>query len=85
MQKVSHQHIDDDSPQGADWVAPDCEGLNFFEIDKGLQEGLALYLDEPLRELLLPQLHRLGQVAGAELDRLARIADRHPPILPNHI
>ena len=23
--------------KGADWVAPDCEGLNFFQIDKGLK------------------------------------------------
>jgi hypothetical protein len=30
--------------KGADWVAPDCAGMNFFSIDKGLQSGGAVYL-----------------------------------------
>ncbi len=67
--------------KGADWVAPDCSGMNFFSIDKGLQSGMAAYLPEGLRAVVEPQMHRLGELAGGRLDALARIADRHPPVL----
>ena len=66
---------------GADWVAPDCAGLNFFEIDKGLQAGIDAYLPAALRDCVVPEMRRLGAVAGDRLDTLARIADRHPPKL----
>ena len=66
---------------GADWVAPACAGLNFFEIDKGLQAGIDTSLPAPLRDCVVPELRRLGAVAGDRLDTLARIADRHPPKL----
>lgn len=66
---------------GADWVAPDCAGMNFFAVDKGLQSGIAAYLSEELRTVVEPQMRRLGELAGGRLDELARIADRHPPVL----
>jgi acyl-CoA dehydrogenase len=68
-------------PAGADWVAPDCAGMNFFANDRGLQSGIAAYLPDDLRSVVEPQLHRLGELAGGRLDELARIADRHPPVL----
>ena len=64
-----------------DWVAPDCQGLNFFEIDCSLQALMKLYLDEDLLNHMLPHYRRLGEVSGGRLDELSRISDRHTPLL----
>ncbi|MGI9426612.1 MAG: acyl-CoA dehydrogenase family protein [Hyphomicrobiaceae bacterium] len=66
---------------GADWVAPDCAGMNFFDCDPGLQHGIAAYLPDDLRAVVEPQMRELGRLSGTRLDELARIADRHPPVL----
>jgi alkylation response protein AidB-like acyl-CoA dehydrogenase len=66
---------------GSDWIAPDCAGQNFFEIDHGLKDLLALYLPDDLLTKLLPHYRALGGLAGGRLDELARTADRHPPVL----
>ncbi len=66
---------------GADHIARDCAGLNFYEIDRGLRDLLALYLAEDDYRQLAPHFHRLGALAGGRLDELARIADKHPPVL----
>ncbi|MEM9138431.1 MAG: acyl-CoA dehydrogenase family protein [Pseudomonadota bacterium] len=62
-------------------VAPDCHGLNFFDIDRSLQDLLTLYLPDDLRTHLVPHFHRLGALAGTEIDDWARMADRHDPVL----
>lgn len=62
-------------------VAPDCSGLNFYEIDRSLRDLLTLYMDEPLLAHLTPHLHDLGQLAGGRLNELADLADKHPPQL----
>ncbi len=64
-----------------DWVAPDCHGLNFFDIDQSLQSVMELYLPDDLRTHMTPVLRQLGEVAGNRLDDLARSCDRHPPVL----
>ncbi|PHQ69627.1 MAG: DNA alkylation response protein [Sneathiella sp.] len=64
-----------------DWVAKDCHGLNFFDIDSSLQDLLTLYLPDDLRAHMTPVYQRLGAIAGNELDDLARMSDRHPPVL----
>ncbi|USG60427.1 acyl-CoA dehydrogenase family protein [Sneathiella marina] len=64
-----------------DWVADDCHGLNFFDIDQSLQDLLTLYLPQDLREHMTPVYRRLGGIAGNRLDDLARMCDRHPPVL----
>jgi alkylation response protein AidB-like acyl-CoA dehydrogenase len=64
-----------------DWVAPDCHGLNFFDIDQSLQSVMELYLPDDLRAHMTPILRELGEVAGNRLDDLARTSDRHPPVL----
>ncbi len=66
---------------GSDWIAPDCAGQNFFAIDRGLQDLLALYLPDGLLQALRPHYDALGALAGGRLDELARTADRHPPVL----
>jgi acyl-CoA dehydrogenase len=70
-----------DRARGADHVAPDCAGENFYEIDRGLRSLLALYLEPNDFRRLQPHFHRLGALAGGRLDELARIADQHPPVL----
>lgn len=65
----------------ADQVAPDCHGLNFFDIDRGLRDLLTIYLPDDLREHLTPHWQRLGALAGREIDEWSRQADRHGPIL----
>jgi acyl-CoA dehydrogenase len=67
--------------RGADHIAPDCAGQNFYAIDRGLRDLLALYLLPDDFRRLEPHFNRLGALAGGRLDELARIADKHPPVL----
>ena len=62
-------------------VAPDTAGWNFYAADRGLQDLLALYLADDLREHLEPYLSKLGDLAAGRLDSAAHLADRHPPVL----
>jgi alkylation response protein AidB-like acyl-CoA dehydrogenase len=62
-------------------IAPDCNGLNFYEIDRSLRDLLTLYMDAPLLTHLTPRLHDLGKLAGGRLNELADLADKHPPQL----
>src|SRR5712671_6120394 len=67
--------------RGADHIAPDCSGQNFYAIDRGLRDLLAHYLTPDDFRRLEPHFDRLGALAGGRLDELARIADKHPPVL----
>ncbi len=69
------------SAAGSTHIAPDCAGLDFHAADRGLRDLLAIYLPADVRAILDPHFARLGQIAGTRLDALARIADRHPPVL----
>jgi alkylation response protein AidB-like acyl-CoA dehydrogenase len=66
---------------GSDWIAPDCAGMDFYAADRGFRELLAIYLPAGVLEQLAPHYRHLGHLAGGRLDELARIADRHPPVL----
>src|SRR5688500_14431437 len=66
---------------GSDAVAPDCAGQDFYALDRGLQQLLALYLPANLRAQMEPHFKRLGVMAGGRLDELARVADRNGPVL----
>lgn len=66
----------DESP-----LAAECAGLDFFSIDRGLQDLLQLYLAPQHHQHLLPHFKRLGVLAGGKLDELARVADQNPPVL----
>jgi acyl-CoA dehydrogenase len=67
--------------RGADHLAPDCAGQNFYAIDRGLRGLLPLYLEPDDFRRLEPHFDRLGALAGGRLDELARAADKHPPVL----
>ncbi len=66
---------------GASHLAPDCAGQNFYRLDRGLRELLPLYLAPEDFGHLEPHFDRLGVLAGGRLDELARIADKHPPVV----
>ena len=66
---------------GADHIAPDCAGQNFYAIDRGLRDLLRLYLQPHDFSRLEPHFDRLGRLSGGRLDELARAADKHPPVL----
>lgn len=68
-------------PDVEDMIPPDCHGMNFYDIDPAFRTLLAHYMAPALHEHLAPHLHRLGGLAGGRLDELARVADRHPPVL----
>lgn len=70
-----------DLDSGANHLAPDCSGQNFYAIDRGLRGLLPLYLERDDFRRLEPHFDRLGALAGGRLDELARAADKHPPVL----
>src|SRR5258708_24676851 len=68
-------------PHGAEHIAPDAHGRNFYAIDRQFQDLLSLYLEPGLRTAMTPHFERLGALAGNRLDDLAMMADKHPPVL----
>ncbi|OPK10313.1 acyl-CoA dehydrogenase family protein [Pseudomonas sp. VI4.1] len=62
-------------------LAPDCRGLNFYDIDHGMRSLLPLYMDASLLTHLEPHLSELGQLSGGRLGELADTANRHEPEL----
>lgn len=69
------------SQQSSDKLAPDCSGLDFFEIDQSLPQLLPLYVPQAELQYFLPHFKRLGQLAGGRLNELATVADKHGPVL----
>lgn len=65
----------------SDFVAPDCHGLNFFEIDRNLQDLMHCYMPDDLRQHMEPHFKRLGEISGNQLDDWSREADKHLPKL----
>ncbi|MBO6825988.1 MAG: acyl-CoA dehydrogenase family protein [Sneathiella sp.] len=65
----------------SDWVAPDCHGLNFYEVDRSFQDVASCYMDPKLLEFMTPHYQELGQISGTDLDIWSRDADRHIPQL----
>ncbi len=65
------------SPEGV----PDSRGLNLFDADPSFRALLQVHLEPALYGHLLPHFERLGAMAGAELDELALLADKNPPVL----
>ncbi|GLQ05978.1 acyl-CoA dehydrogenase family protein [Sneathiella chinensis] len=78
---ISNQLKNREDRQLEDWIAPDCHGLNFFDIDINLQSLLDVYLPDALKNHMTPVYRELGEVAGNRLDDLSRTCDRHIPVL----
>lgn len=69
-----------DTPTMLDPI-PDSYGQNLFVVDEDLNDLLGLYLEPDLYKHVIPHFHRLGKLAGGELDSLASIADKKLPEL----
>ncbi len=78
---MTNTSIDTSNMSLEDWIAPDCHGENFYDIDKSLQGLLELRMDDAVREHMTPHYKRLGEISGGRLDELSRMADRHDPQL----
>lgn len=68
-------------PEAAYGAMPDAAGLNFFDVDPTLARALRRRLGPDVFAHVEPILREAGAVAGGELDRLAREAERNPPRL----
>src|SRR3546814_17773733 len=66
-------------PTASDLVAPDCRGLDFYRLDRGLRDLLPLYLDPAALAHFEPHFDRMGKLAGGRRDELAAAADKHTP------
>lgn len=62
-------------------IAPDCAGMNFYDIDPSLHASLRLNMDPATYDHFKIYFKQLGEVAGGRLDALARLVDRNPPVL----
>ncbi|EHP40351.1 acyl-CoA dehydrogenase, partial [Cupriavidus basilensis OR16] len=62
-------------------LAPDCAGLDFFALDRGLRDLLGVYLPAQAHQHLLPHFQRMGQLSGGRLNALAAVADKYAPVL----
>ncbi len=67
--------------QAVGHIAPDCAGMNFYDIDRSLHTSLRLNMEPATLSHFEPYFTRLGEVAGGRLDTLARTVDRNPPVL----
>jgi len=60
---------------------PTTKGLNFYLEDSGFQLLCESVMGPAVFERARPHLIALGEIAGGELDALAALADRNPPVL----
>ena len=47
--------------------------MDFYAVDQGLRDLLAIYLPGEVLDRLTPHYQRLGQLAGGRLDELAAL------------
>lgn len=66
---------------GSHHLAPDCTGLNFFSIDRGLNDLLKIYLKPAEYRHFEPYFQRMGVLSGGRLNELSIVADRNTPVL----
>ena len=62
-------------------AVPDSYGINLYCADPSFGPLLKHHLGDRLFYHLEPHFVRLGELAGGELDDLAALADKHPPVL----
>jgi acyl-CoA dehydrogenase len=60
---------------------PTTKGLNFFLEDRNFQFLCEAVMGPEIYARARPHLTALGETAGSELDELAALADRNPPVL----
>ncbi|SFH98576.1 acyl-CoA dehydrogenase family protein [Albimonas pacifica] len=60
---------------------PDSAGLNVLRADPAMAALLEVYLDPAVHARVMPQVDRMGALAGGALEELALTADKNPPTL----
>ncbi|MDF2233760.1 acyl-CoA dehydrogenase family protein [Albimonas sp. CAU 1670] len=60
---------------------PDSAGLNVLRADPAMSALLEVYLDPAVHARIMPQVDRMGALAGGALEELALSADKNPPVL----
>ncbi|WP_339949540.1 acyl-CoA dehydrogenase family protein [uncultured Albimonas sp.] len=60
---------------------PDSAGLNLLQADPAMSALLETYLDPEIFARVMPQVDRMGALAGGALEELALTADKNPPAL----
>ena len=60
---------------------PTTKGMNYFLEDRNFQFLCESVMGAEVFERARPHLTDLGAIAGDELDALAAVADRNPPVL----
>ncbi|MGH7300246.1 MAG: acyl-CoA dehydrogenase family protein, partial [Candidatus Rokuibacteriota bacterium] len=60
---------------------PTTRGMNFYLEDRNFQFLCESVMGSEVFERARPHLTALGEIAGDELDALAALADRNPPVL----
>ncbi len=63
---------------------PETRGLNFYHVDPNLAFVCSTVMAPDVLDRARPLLDEMGEVAGGELDALADLADRNPPVLRTH-
>jgi len=63
---------------------PTARGTNFFLADPNLAFVCAAVMPPDDFARARPHLVAMGEIAGGELDELAALADKHPPVLRTH-
>src|SRR5438045_2848725 len=63
---------------------PTTRGMNFFLADSNLEFVCAGVMRPEDFARARPHLVALGAAAGGEIDELAAVADKHPPVLRTH-
>lgn len=81
MNDATHTPTQAADPDAGGPLARDCAGMDFYAIDRGLQDLTRHYLAPSHFAHLDAHFRRLGKLAGGRLDQLARIADQNPPRL----
>ena len=60
-------HPPGNEAHGAQYIAPDAHGQNFYAIDRQFQDLMSLYMEPGLLKQMTPHFERLGALAGNRL------------------
>src|ERR1700730_2327900 len=81
---ANRKSLTGDPDRAAATIAPDCTGLNFYALDRGLRDLLPLYLSGNDFAKLQPHFDRLDALSRSRGVSLPRTGDKDPPLLNPH-
>lgn len=75
------QNRPESTRHGSHHLAADCAGMNFYSVDRSLNDLLRIYLKPEERRHFDPYFQRMGLLSGGRLNELSIVADRNTPVL----